>query len=64
MQYDQTVITPKGLIVHIRNGVASDGSAVLENFDLTHAETDYLLSYPGGVLFLCKKTFYIFLCPN
>ena len=25
MQYDQTVITPKGLIVHIRNGVASDG---------------------------------------
>ncbi|WP_333492977.1 hypothetical protein [Faecalibacterium prausnitzii] len=46
MQYDQTVITPKGLAVHIRNGVASDGSAVLENFDLTHAETDYLLSYP------------------
>ena len=45
MQYDQTVITPKGLAVHIRNGVASDGSAVLENFDLTHAETEYLLSY-------------------
>ena len=39
MQYDQTIITPKGLIVHIRNGVASDGNAVLENFDLTHAET-------------------------
>lgn len=46
MQYDQTIITPKGLAVHIRNGVASDGSAVLENFNLTHAETDYLLSYP------------------
>ena len=46
MQYDQTIITPKGLVVHIRNGVASDGSAVLENFNLTHAETDYLLSYP------------------
>lgn len=46
MKYDQTIITPKGLAVHIRNGVASDGSAVLENFDLTHAETDYLLSYP------------------
>lgn len=40
MKYDQTIITPKGLAVHIRNGVASDGSAVL---DLTHAETDYLL---------------------
>ena len=46
MKYDQTIITPKGLAVHIRSGVASDGSAVLENFDLTHAETDYLLSYP------------------
>lgn len=31
MQYDQTIITPKGLAVHIRNGAASDGSAVLEN---------------------------------
>ena len=38
MQYDQTIITPKGLAVHIRNGVASDGSTVLENFNLTHAE--------------------------
>ena len=46
MKYDQTIITPKGLTVHIRNGVASDGSTVLENFNLTHAETDYLLSYP------------------
>ena len=46
MQYDQTIITPKGQTVHIRNGAASDGSTVLENFNLTHAETDYLLSYP------------------
>ena len=46
MKYDQTITTPKGLAVRIRNGVASDGSAVLENFNLTHAETDYLLSYP------------------
>ena len=38
MKYDQTIITPKGLAVHIRNGVASDGSTVLENFNLTHAE--------------------------
>ena len=46
MTYDQTIITQKGLVVHIRNGVASDGSAVLENFHLTHAETDYLRTYP------------------
>ena len=46
MQYDQTIITPKGLAVHIRNGAASDGSTVLENFNLTHAENDYLRTYP------------------
>ena len=46
MKYDQTIITSKGLAVHIRNGVASDGSTVLENFNLTHAETDYLRTYP------------------
>ena len=46
MKYDQTIITPKGLAVHIRNGMASDGSTVLENFNLTHAETDYLRTYP------------------
>ena len=36
MKYDHTITTPKGLAVHIRNGVASDGSTVLENFNLTH----------------------------
>ena len=46
MKYDQTIITSKGLVVHIRNGVASDGSTVLENFHLTHAEIDYLRTYP------------------
>ena len=46
MKYDQMIITPKGMVVHIRNGMASDGSVVLENFNLTHAETDYLRTYP------------------
>lgn len=30
----------------LRNGTAADGEAAFENFNLTHAETDYLLSYP------------------
>lgn len=30
----------------IRNGDESDGAAAFEVFDLTHEETDYLLSYP------------------
>ena len=30
----------------LRSGVASDGQAALEVFNLTHEETDFLLSYP------------------
>ena len=30
----------------LRNGVESDGQAVFDNFNLTHGETDYLLTYP------------------
>ena len=30
----------------LRNGMESDGQAVLDNFNLTHEETDYLLTYP------------------
>ena len=46
MKYNQKVITGSGIEVQIRNAEASDGAAVLENFNQTHAETDYLLSYP------------------
>lgn len=35
-----------GMKCHLRNGVESDGQAVLENFILTQAQTDFLLSYP------------------
>ena len=30
----------------LRNGTESDGQLVLDNFNLTHSETDYLLTYP------------------
>ena len=46
MQYEQKVILKNGKEALIRNGVGFDGAAVFENFNLTHAETDYLLSYP------------------
>ena len=46
MTYDQTVTLKNGKSARLRNGVAADGAAVFENFNLTHAETDYLLSYP------------------
>ncbi|MGM9647977.1 MAG: GNAT family N-acetyltransferase [Eubacteriales bacterium] len=35
-----------GNVAVLRNGVEADAGAVYENFNRTHAETDYLLSYP------------------
>lgn len=46
MKYNQQIILKNGKTATLRNGVKSDGCAVYENFNLTHAETDYLLSYP------------------
>ena len=46
MKYNQTILLKDGREALLRNGEASDGAAVYEVFNLTHAETDYLLSYP------------------
>lgn len=47
MKYSQKITLKNGKEVLLRNGTAADGAAVLENFNLTHAETDFLLSHPG-----------------
>ncbi len=46
MKYEQRILLKDGKEALIRNGNASDGLAVYEVFNLTHAQTDYLLSYP------------------
>ncbi|MBR6313813.1 MAG: GNAT family N-acetyltransferase [Clostridia bacterium] len=46
MKYYQKIILKNGKEALIRSGEAADGLAVYENFNQTHAETDYLLSYP------------------
>ena len=46
MRYYQKIILKNGKEALLRNGDASDGICVYENFNATHAETDYLLSYP------------------
>ena len=46
MKYDREIILKNGAKARLRNGDASDGPAVYENFNQTHAETDFLLSYP------------------
>ena len=46
MKYNQVILLKNGMECCLRNGTESDGQAVLDNFNLTHGETDYLLSYP------------------
>ena len=46
MKYEQRIVLKNGQEALIRNGDAQDGLAVYEDFNKTHAETDYLLSYP------------------
>ena len=46
MKYKQKIVLKNGKEALIRNGDRADGAAVFENFNRTHAETDYLLSYP------------------
>lgn len=46
MRYAKTVVLKGGAELLVRNAVASDVRALRETTQLTHAETDYLLSYP------------------
>ena len=46
MKYEQRITLKNGKKAWLRNGDAPDGNAVYDIFNATHAETDYLLSYP------------------
>ena len=46
MKYNMKVILKNGKEALIRNGDKADAKEVFEVFNQTHAETDYLLSYP------------------
>ena len=46
MKYSQKIVLKNGKEALIRNGDARDGAEVFEVFNQTHAESDYLLSYP------------------
>lgn len=46
MKYHQIITLKNGMECCIRNGDEQDGQAVFDIFNLTHEETDYLLSYP------------------
>lgn len=46
MTYQQTIQLKNGAHCCLRSGTEADGQAALDNFILTHAETDHLLTYP------------------
>lgn len=46
MKYKKTIILKDGRTCVLRNGTEQDGQALLDIYNLTHAQTDYLLSYP------------------
>ena len=46
MKYEQKIILKNKKEAFLRNGTSQDGEAALEVFNVTHAQTDYLLSYP------------------
>lgn len=46
MKYNKTITLKNGAECILRNAAENDGQAVIDNFNLTHGETDYLLTYP------------------
>jgi len=51
MEYHKVIELRDGRRCVLRNGTAEDARAALDSFNLTHEETDYLLTYPDeGVL--------------
>ena len=46
MQYSEIITLKNGKTALLRNGEAVDGDAVFNVFNQTHAETDFLLTYP------------------
>ena len=46
MKYNEKITLKNGKKALLRNGEAADGDAVFKVFNQTHAETDFLLTYP------------------
>lgn len=60
MKFTQEITLKNGKTALLRNGVKSDGQLALDNFILTHSETDYLLSYPDeNKISVCDESDYL-----
>ena len=55
MIYHKTITLKDGRTCVLRNGTAEDGPTLLDIFNLTHAQTDYLLTYPEESAFTAQQ---------
>ena len=55
MKYSRTVLLKDGRACILRNGTEEDAQAVLDNFVLTHGQTDHLLTYPDEISFTAAQ---------
>ena len=55
MEYNNTITLKNGTVCTLRNGTASDGQALLDVFNLTHEQTDFLLTYPEEHMFTAQQ---------
>lgn len=55
MRYHRVIILKNGASCTLRHGTGADAAEVLENFRQTHAQTDYLLSYPDEIHFTLEQ---------
>ncbi len=55
MQFRKTITLKDGRTCVLRSGTEEDGKAALEAFILTHAQTDWLLSYPDEIRFTVEQ---------
>ena len=55
MDYYSEITLKDGRKCVLRSGTAKDGQASLDVFRSTHAETDFLLSYPEEITFTAEE---------
>lgn len=55
MKYNKTIQLKNGKECILRNGTENDGQEVLDAFNLTHGETEYLTAYPDENSFTAEQ---------
>ena len=55
MEYRETIRLKDGRLCTLRSGTEKDAQAALDNFVLTHAETEFLTTYPDETSFSAEE---------